>query len=139
MYPISQSKTGSGTCTAIFPDIYQNPFQMGIGVQLLTGGGVTTAIIAIEHSFDYRVVMAPSFNGLTALLDGVIQTAAWFPNAGTITAGAAGTTFTATLGTAGVTAAFNYAFPVAAVRANVISATATSFVIVNFLQATNAP
>ncbi len=134
MQPIKLQVTGSGIAGPIIPDICQNPFNYGIGVSLLTGGGLTTAIISVEHSFDFRTVMAPSFNGLTAVVDGLVATAIWFPNSGMNV-----TTVTATIGTAIVTNAINYAYPVAAIRLNVISATATAVVVANFLQSVNSP
>lgn len=133
MYPIRQTKTGTGICTAIFPDIFQNPFNIGIGVQLLTGG-LTTAIVSVEHTFDYQLVMQPSFNGATGLVDGSVQTAIWFPNSGMNS-----TTITANVATGIVTASVNYAFAVAALRFNVVSATATSVLVVNFIQSVNSP
>ena len=57
MQPIQQQFTGTGIAAAIVPDIYQNPFRMSVGVQLLTGG-LSTAIVSIEHTYDWPVVMA---------------------------------------------------------------------------------
>ena len=132
MYPIKQSITGTTAGTAIFPDIYQNPFNMGIAVQLVTGG-VSTAGVSIEGCNDYRLVYAPSWNGNTGLLDGATATAVWFPcvmNASTVTA---------TVGTSFAVAVFNYTTPIAALRCNVYSASATTVVIVEFIQSSNAP
>lgn len=132
MYPIKMSITGTTAGTAIFPDIYQNSFNMGIAVQLVTGG-VATAGVTIEGCYDYRLVYAPTFNGATGLLDGTVGTAFWFPcvmNASTVTA---------TIGTAFAVLTFNYTTPVAALRCNVVSATSTSVVIVEFIQATQTP
>ena len=134
MYPISKSITGTGLLFLAAPDIAQNPFDVSISAQVATGGGLTTAILSIEHTYDYRTVMAPNFNGSTATLDGAVATAVWFTNAGLNTV-----TVTAGIGTGSFTATCNYSTPVAAIRANIISATATSVVVVNFIQATNAP
>jgi hypothetical protein len=137
MQPIQQQFTGTGIATAIVPDIYQNPFRMSVGAQLLTGG-LSTAIVSIEHSYDWNVVIAPSFNGKTAFLGvpggGAVGTAAWFPNPTLATA-----TITATVGTGSLTGVCAYTAPVAALRLNVISATATSIIIANFLQSAQAP
>jgi hypothetical protein len=138
MMPNIIKMTGTGTSTPIIPDIFQNPFNIGIGLSLQTGG-LTTAIVAIEHTFDYSTVMQPSFNGATAKMpDGTVSTAIWFQNSGA-TGGttAIGTTLTVGVETGGLNC--NYAFPVAAIRVNVASATATSVVVANFLQASNAP
>jgi hypothetical protein len=132
MQPIRQTITGTGIATAVTPDIFQNPFRMSVGVQLLTGG-LTTAILSIEGCYDWPVVNAPGFNGATALVNGVVQTAAWFPTS-IVTA-----TITATVGTGYNNNAMNFTTPVAALRANVFSATATSIIIVNFLQSVQAP
>ena len=132
MYPIKQTLTGTGAGTAIFPDIYQNSFNMGVAVQMITGA-VTTCGVTIEGCYDYRLVYAPTFNGATGLLDGSVGTAVWFPcvmNASTVTASVA---------TAFAVAAFNYTTPVAALRANVVSGQATTVIIVEFIQATFAP
>jgi hypothetical protein len=131
--PISKTITGTGTLFLVHPDIMQDPFSVNIGVQLLTGG-LATAIVSIEHSFDYSTVMAPNFNGLTATIGGSVSTAIWFTNAGLNTQ-----TVTATVGTGSFTAMCSYSSPVAAIRLNVISATATSFVAVNLIQASKAP
>jgi hypothetical protein len=103
---------------------------MSVGVQLLTGGP-TTAILSIEGCYDWPVVYAPGFNGATALINGAVQTAAWFPTS-IVTA-----TITATVGTGfnnAATALMNFTTPVAALRANIIRGTATTVTIVNFLQ-----
>jgi hypothetical protein len=133
--PIRQQITGTGIATAVTPDIFQNPFRMSVGVQLLTGG-LTTAILSIEGCYDWPVVYAPGFNGQTALVNGAVQTAAWFPTS-IVTA-----TITATVGTRfnnAATALMNFTTPVAALRANIISGTATTVTIVNFLQSVQAP
>ena len=134
MFPISKSITGTGTLFITAPDICQNPFDVSISAQVQTGGGLTTAILSVEHTYDYRIVMAPSFNGLTSNLDGAVATAIWFTNAGLNTV-----TVTAGIGTGSFTATCAYTTPVAAIRANIISATATCVIAVNFIQATNAP
>jgi hypothetical protein len=95
---------------------------------------LATAILSIEHSYDYPIIMAPNFNGATATVSGSVATAAWFPNLNFTTV-----TVTATVGTGSMTASCNYTTPVAAIRANIISATATSVIVVNLIQATNAP
>lgn len=138
MMPVQIQLTGTAISTPFLPDIFQNPFNIGIGLSLQTGG-LTTAIVAVEHCFDYATVYAPSFNGKTALLsNGTVGTAVWFQNSG-VSGGttAIGTTISVGIETSGLNA--NYAFPVAAIRVSVTSATATSIIIVNFIQASNAP
>jgi hypothetical protein len=134
MLPVSLTKTGTGTVGPVIFDIFQNPFNVGFGVQMLTGGQGGTAIVSIEHTFDWSTVMAPNFNGLTAIVNGAVSTACWFPNTALNA-----TTITATVGTAFATTAGNYAYPIAAARLNVISASATTLVIVNFLRSSKAP
>lgn len=119
MIPVQKTVTGTGTSTPFIPDIFQNPFNIGIGVSLQTGG-LTTAIVSIEHCLDYSAVMSPTWNGSTGVT--------WFQNSG-INA--------TTISSVGING--NYAFGVAAIRVNVVSATATSIVIANFIQSVNSP
>lgn len=112
MYPVKVTQTGTGASTPVFPDIAQNPFQIGIGVNIATGA----ATYSVEHCFDYAVVMSPTWNGTSNVT--------WFPNSGIN-------------GTSVATTNGNYAFPVAAIRLNVTNGTGQ--VVMNLLQATNAP
>lgn len=121
MQPIIFSVTGTAISTPILPDYLQNPFQISVACVLGTASGT----FSIQHSFDYRTVYAPSFNGLTALVNGAVQTATWFDNSGITNA------------TGSISG--NYAFPVAAIRLNVINAVATTTVTAIITQATNAP
>ena len=133
MQPVQVQVTGTAKSTTFFPDIYQNPFQVGIGVAVQTGTG-GTAFLSVEHTLDWQTVYHPSFNGATALVNGAVQTATWFPNSGIGgTASASGTT----VSTTGMNS--NYAFAVAAIRVNVFSAVATTIVVANFLQSVNSP
>ena len=121
MQPVQVQVIGTGTSTPIIPDIKQDPFNIGIGVTLGSG----TATFAVEHCFEFATVMSPTWNGTTGVT--------WFQNTG-LGGTAAGTTLT-TIGMNG-----NYAFPVAAIRLNVLSpANATTPVVMNLLQATNSP
>lgn len=133
--PFIVQVTGTATSTVFFPDFYQNPFNIGLGVYVLTGTG-GTAFLSVDHCFDYRTVYAPSFNGVTALVDGAVKTAVWFQNSGLGAATGTGTIGT-TVSTVGMDA--NYAFAVAALRVNVMSSTATTIVVANFLQSVNGP
>lgn len=118
MQPVQITLTGTAISTPVFFDIAQNPFNIGIGLSLTTGG-LTTAIVSVEHTFDFSTVMSPTWNGTTAV---------WFQNTG-INA--------TTISSTGING--NYAFAVAAVRVNVLSATATTIVVANFIQSVNAP
>lgn len=121
MYPVTVEVNGTGLSSVIFPDIYQNPFAIGIGVSINTG----TATFAVNHCFDYATVISPRWNGTSNVL--------WFPNAGL--GGASGTS---TLGTTGLDG--NYAFPVAAIQLSVTTCSiATAITTMNLIQASNAP
>jgi len=119
MQPVQLTIIGTAISTPIFPDTKQNPFNIGIGVSLQTGG-VSTVGLSVEHTFDFSTVMSPTWNGTTAV---------WFQNSG----------INQTTVTTGVGINGNYAFGVAAIRVNVISATATSIVVANFIQSVNSP
>ena len=124
MQPILVKTLGSGTSTVIFPDYFQNPFAIGIGINIGTGA----ATYSVEHTFDQNIVYNPLFNGVSALMpNNATLTATWFQNSGIN-------------GTSNVTSNGNYAFPVAAIRLNVSSAT-TSTTSVNMwlIQAQNIP
>ena len=115
----------------MFPDIKQNPFNIGIGITI-SSANAASAVVAIEHTFDFSTVMQPSFNGLTALFpDGTVSTAVWFQNAATV--GSGGTT----VSTSGLNT--NYAFGVAAIRLNVSSAVAALPTQAWFIQSVNSP
>lgn len=121
MIPVQKTVNGTGASVPFIPDIFQNPFQIGIGV--LATGSVTSTAWAIEHCFDYSTVMSPTWNGTGGVT--------WFANSGLGGTTAGGTT---TLQLNG-----NYAFAVAAIRVNVYTAVSTSVVIANFLQSVNSP
>lgn len=130
MMPVLKSVTGSTISVPFIPDIMQNPFNISIGVYIATSAAAS-AVVAIEHTFDFSTVMAPSFNGLTALVNGGVSTAVWFQNSAFT--GSGGTTVSTT-GLSG-----NYAFPVAAIRCNVSSSTVTCVTVASFIQAVNSP
>ncbi len=122
MYPITISRIGTGVCTAVFPDIYQNPFAIGIGCQLTTGN----ATYQVEHTFAYSTVISPTWSGgiATSVAPTDVQ---WYPNSGVISTSVA-------------TCNANYAFPVAAIRLNVLAVNpATAAVTLFIMQASNAP
>lgn len=120
MMPIRITVLGTAASTPIFPDIFQNPFQIGLGVQVQSGGPNLAAVAtySVQHTFDYSTVMNPTWGGTTGVT--------WYENSG-IT------------GTSLATSNGNYAFPVAAIRLNVTGAMATTAVVLNILQASNAP
>lgn len=123
MEPVKVTVLGSGISTPIIPDIFQNPFQIGIGVTV--GTGISTTQItswAIEHCFDFSTVMSPTWNGSTGVT--------WYPNSGLNNT---------VVTTAVLPANGNYAFPVAAIRLNVSNANATAVTVMNLIQAVNSP
>ena len=125
MQPVQVQVIGTGTSTPIIPDTKQNPFNIGLGVTIASGGTGTTAWL-VEHCFDFSTVMSPTWNGTTGVT--------WFPNSGL----SGGTT--AGSGTTASPLNGNYAFPVAAIRLNVVTAAvATSLVVMNLIQAVESP
>jgi hypothetical protein len=124
--PVAVTVNGTGVSRPIVPDIFQNPFNIGVGVvanQPLVG---TTTIGAwqVEHTFDRRAVVDPLWDGTTGVT--------WIPNSGlNATALASATTSSAATGT--------YAFAVAAIRLNILSTNATSIVSMPLIQSTEAP
>ena len=121
MKPVQITQNGTGPSTPFIPDIFQNPFQIGIGV--LATGTVASTAWGIEHCFDFSTVMSPTWNGSTGVT--------WFANSGLGGTTAGGTTTGQLNG--------NYAFAVAAIRVNVYTAVATSVVVANFIQSVNSP
>src|SRR4029077_17560944 len=111
---------GSGVSTPWIPDVKQNPFNIGIGVTVGTGS-LGTAILSVEHCFDFATVMLPTWDGST-----LVQ---WFPNTG----------INATTVTFGTGINGNYAFGVAAIRLNVASAASNATIIANLIQSENSP
>ncbi len=109
--------TGTGSSNIVTPDFMQNPFNIGIGVnQTNTGAGSNGW--RIEHTFDnLNAALATATN--------------WFPNS------AIGTT--ATAATSAVFLDMNYAFPVRGIRLTVVTAVATTVIIANLIQASEAP
>lgn len=115
MMPISVTVQGQGTSKPFIPDIFQNPFQIGIGCVIGTGN----ATYSVEHCFEFATVMSPTWNGTTGVN--------WMQNSGINN-------------TTSVTTNGNYAFAVAAIRLNVLSTSnATVTVTMNLLQSSNAP
>jgi hypothetical protein len=115
MIPVQKTVIGTGTSVPFIPDLFQNPFNIGIGV-VVTGG---TATYSVEHCFEFATVMSPTWNGTSNVT--------WMPNTGITNATTATTNG-------------NYAFGVAAIRLNVTGAqTATTTVVANFLQSVNSP
>lgn len=113
MYPVKVTVIGTAISTPIIPDVFQNPFNIGIGVNIQSSAGT----YSVQHTFDYSTVMSPTWNGTTAV---------WFDNSGIS-------------GTSNATTNGNYAFAVAAIRLNVTGATATTMVVMNLLQSQNSP
>ena len=130
MLPITKVVASTGISVPFIPDIMQNPFNIAIGVYVASTAAAS-AVVAIEHTFDFSTVMSPSFNGLTAVVNGAVSTAIWFQNSAFT--GSGGTT----VSTTGVSG--NYAFPVAAIRLNVGSSIAALNTVANFIQSVNSP
>jgi len=123
MRPVQLTVVGATASTPFLPDIYQNPFQIGIGVSATGLLGTTNLSWAIEHCFDYTTVINPLWNGNSSVT--------WFQNSG-LGGNSSGTSL--------LTANGNYAFAVAAIRLNVYSAgNATTVVTANFIQSVNSP
>ena len=118
MQPALLTVNGTGTSAIVTPDYMQNPFNIGIGVNVTGTGNGTTIGWRIEHTFD-------NLNPALATV------ANWFPNS------AIGTT--AAAATSALFLDMNYAFPVRGVRLNVVTALATTIVVVNLIQASEAP
>lgn len=118
MQPVLLTVNGTGTSAVVTPDYMQNPFAVGIGVNV-TGTGSGTFSWRIEHTFD-------NLNSPTAV------PVNWFLNSAIGTAGAPAGTTVASLD-------MNYAFPVRGIRLNVVTAVATTIVTANIIQASNAP
>lgn len=113
MKPVQVLVTGTGISTTIFPDLYQNPFNVSVACVLGTAAGT----FSVQHTFDAATAYLPTWDGST--------TVTWFTNSGITNA-------TGTI-------SGNYAFPVAAIRLNVSNAVATTTVAMTIIQATNAP
>ncbi len=120
--PALITQNGTGTSAIWFPDWMQNPFNIGIQVVLPASA---TATFNIEHTLDNIDVtnggagqgsVSPTANATTA------ANATWVANPGITSA-------TATING-------NYAFPVRAIRVNILSSSATGFVTATFIQAT---
>jgi hypothetical protein len=116
MQPVLLTVNGTGTSAVVVMDYMQNPFNVGIGVNV--SGGTSAVGWRIEHTFD-------NLNPASATVSN------WFPN------GAIGT------GTAAATSVLqldmNYAYAVRGIRLNVVTAVATTVVIANIVPASNAP
>lgn len=118
MQPVLLTVNGTGTSAVVTPDYMQNPFQIGIGVNV-TNTGSGTVGWTVQHTFD-------NLNSATA------TAVNWFTNAAIGTAGSGAATSVVTLD-------MNYAFPVRGIRLAVVTAVATTVVQANIIQASNAP
>jgi len=106
--PVPPTQLGGYWAGSIYyPDIMRNPFNIGIGCTCQLGGVVTS--YNVEHSFDdYMTIPSTSM--------------VWFPNSG-ITA-------------ASTNATGNYAYPIRAIRLNVVTAgSSTQTVTMTLIQA----
>lgn len=113
MMPTQRTVNGTGVSTPIFPDQFQNPFSVSIGVVF----GAAAGTFSVQHTFDYSTVMLPTWDGSTGVT--------WFNNSGITNA------------TGSISS--NYAFPVAAIRLNITNAVATTTATMFFAQSSNAP
>ena len=127
MLPVTVTVNGTGVSRPIVPDIFQNPFNIGVGVVANLAITGATAVITgwqVEHTFDPNAITNPLWNGTTGVT--------WIPNSG-LNAGA--------LSSAAVSTAANgnYAFGVTAIRLNIGTTTATSVVSMTLVQSSEAP
>lgn len=99
------STFGLGSSIAYYPDIMQNPFNIGIGCTVNS----TAITYNVEHSFDC---------GSSAFIS---SNATWFQNS-TISAVSSNLTG-------------NYAFPVSAIRPNVTAGSSTGTLTLTLMQA----
>jgi hypothetical protein len=103
----NSSTYGLGSSQCFYPDIFRNPFNIGISVAV-NSTGIT---FSVESTMDY--------NGFSSAF---ISTAAnWFPNSG-LTAQTSGGTG-------------NYAYPVTAIRLNVTAGSSTGTATITCIQA----
>jgi hypothetical protein len=107
-------QNGTGTSSIWFPDWMQNPFNIGIQAVV-----AQTATFNVEHTLDNIEVtqigpFSANANATTA------ANATWVANPG--------------ITSATTTINGNYAFPVRAIRVNVLSSAATGIVTVTFIQ-----
>lgn len=121
MQPVVVSVTGTGTSPVIYMDYFQNPFQVSVACII----GAAAGTFSVQHTLDFPLVYSPTFNGVSGQINNATATATWFNNSGI------------TAQTTSITG--NYAFPVAAIRLNVLNAVATTVVTAIIAQATNAP
>lgn len=115
--PAVITQNGTGTSSIWFPDWMQNPFN--IGIQCIATGTVT---FNVEHTFDNIDVTNGVGPFSTVNLPVSAASATWIANPG--------------VSLATTTINGNYAFPVRALRVNVVTAAnATAGVTVQFIQA----
>ncbi len=109
-------QNGTGASSIWFPDWMQNPFNIGIQTVV-----TQTATFNVEHTLD-NIEVIPQLGPFSA-------------NANATTA--ANVTWIANPGIASATTNLNgnYAYPVRAIRVNVLSSAATGIVTVTFIQA----
>lgn len=117
--PALITATGTGTSAIWFPDWMQNPFNIDIQAILPASA---TATFNVEHTLDnIEVTQIGPFSG----------------NANATTAANANWIVHPTINAATGNIAGTYSFPVRAIRVNILSCSATGFVSVTFIQATN--
>jgi len=95
-----------------FPDYDVRPFNIGIGTVVNSTG---TQTYSVEHTFGYQGFLSSDFNGWQSSL------ATWYANTGIVSATS--------------NANGNYAFPVSAIRLNVISGSSQGSVACTLIQA----
>jgi hypothetical protein len=128
MLPVMVTVNGTGVSRPILPDFFQNPFNIGIGVEsnVSLTGTAATSVWQVEHSFDWSTINTPTWNGSSGVT--------WMPNSGLN-----GTA----LATGSIASSFangNYAFPVAAIRLNVVTPlNATATYTMWLIQASESP
>lgn len=124
MQPVLLTVNGTGTSPVVVMDYMQNPFSVAIGVN---AAGIASTAWRLEHTF---VELNPAS---ATVGENNATTTVWFVNA------AIGTSSNTAAVSTAVALDMNYVLPVRGIRLSVVTAAATSVVIANIIQASNAP
>lgn len=111
MNPVQYTLSATGVGRPVLMDWLQNPFNVGINVSVVPA----IADYSVEHTFDDILTVAP----------GSVR---WFRNSGSPSPGPLN-----------ASKDFNYAFPVRAIRLNMIDGTGGGTATISIIQASEAP